>query len=64
MIETLAPYKKSIITFIGAVGGWGLTAAADNQITLQEWFGLLVAIATTFGVAVATNGPAPKGGKH
>lgn len=37
-------YKKSIAALLSSVGAWGMAVSADNVISLQEWFALLVAL--------------------
>lgn len=47
-------YVKTITALLGTVGTWGITAS-DGGISSQEWFGLVVALATAVGVYALPN---------
>lgn len=47
-------YIKTIVALLGTVGTWGITAS-DGGISSQEWFGLVVALATALGVYALPN---------
>jgi hypothetical protein len=57
----MSKYAKALAAILGAVGTWGTTAAADGQITSQEYFGLLLAISTALVVYVLPNKNDPNG---
>lgn len=50
-------YVKTVIALLGGVSAWGITAAADNNITLVELFGLCGALGTALGVYALPNRP-------
>lgn len=51
-------YLKAIISILGGVSTWGITAAADNAITQVELFGLLGVLSTALAVYAFPNAPA------
>lgn len=56
----MSRYAKFFIALLGAVGAWGATAwINDNQFTVDEYFGLMLALATAFGVYQVPNTPPP-----
>lgn len=48
-------YVKFLIALLGGIGAWGVTAAADNGITLVEWFTMLGPISTALAVLAFPN---------
>ena len=61
LIATLKGAKKSVAAFIGGTIGWGYMVVASDQapISAQEWLGLAVIAATSFGVYRITNTQPP-----
>lgn len=51
----MSKYVKTICAVLGGVSTWGLTAAADNAITLVECFGLLGVLSTCLAVYAFPN---------
>lgn len=50
-------YVKFAIALLGGVASWGATAAADNNITQVELFGLALVLSTALGVFAFPNSP-------
>lgn len=55
--------KKSVASFVGGTITWGYMVVASDQaaITAQEWLGLAVVAASSFGVYRITNTSPPDG---
>lgn len=53
----MSRYIKTIAAILGGVSTWGITAAADNAITLVETFGLLGVLSTCLAVYAFPNQP-------
>lgn len=56
----MSRYRKSILALVGALLTWGTAALWDNTVELREWWSLLAAVATAFGVYQVPNDP-PQG---
>jgi hypothetical protein len=53
-------YNKALAAFLGAVSTWGMTAwQNDQQITGDEWFGVLGVLGTVIAVYAVRNQPEP-----
>lgn len=48
-------YSKAVISLIGAIATWGVTAAEDNKYTQVELWGALLALATAAVVFLVPN---------
>lgn len=51
----MAAYVKAIVAVLGGLSAWGITAAADNNITAVEVYGLLGTLATALAVYAFPN---------
>lgn len=54
-MNALTAYLKAHVAVIGAVGTWLVVAFRDGSVSGNEWYGLLVAVATGLGVYAAPN---------